>query len=309
MEREPEPASTVLEPEGQAAPDPEVEARRARAREAWDRIVAARENAETISGFVIAAVKGGLLVDMGGGIRGFLPASQARPAEGAPLESLVKTRLPLKILDTDAGRRRAVVSQRRALDEERRRRRQELIRSLAPGQRLEGVVVRLVDFGAFVDLGGVDGLVPMSELALERVEKASDAVAVGERLMVDVLRVEDNGKKISLSRKSVLPDPWRDHADVLRAGTVLEGTVVAKEPRLQVEIAPGVAGTVRESDADPADYEIGERLEVTVRVADRRTRRLVLSTAYAATSAAMPASGFAPLGIELKRAATSVLDE
>jgi small subunit ribosomal protein S1 len=279
----------------------ELEARRARAVESWERIVAARESGQTLSGFVIATVKGGLLVDLGNGIRGFLPASQARVPEGGTLESLLKTRLPLKVLDLEAPRRRAVVSHRRVLDEQRRAKRQELVASLAPGQRLEAVVVRLVDFGAFVDLGGVDGLIPMSELALERVDKSSDVLSVGERLAVDVLRVEDNGKKISLSRKSTLADPWRDHASLLRVGTVVEGKVVAKEPRLQVEIAPGIVGSVRESDANPADYEIGETVEVTVRVADRRTRRVALSTSYAATPTAMPSSGFAPLGVELRR--------
>jgi len=224
----------------------------------------------------------------------------------AQIDALVKTKVPLKILDLDTSRRRAVVSQRRALEEDRRTKRAELIRSLAAGQRREGVVVRLVDFGAFVDLGGIDGLIPMSELAFERIEKAADVVAVGERVTVDVLRVDEGGKKISLSRKSALPDPWRDHADVVRTGARVEGKVVGREPRLQVEIAPGVVGSVRDSDANPADYEIGETIEVTVRTVDRRARRILLATTYSAAVAAQPASssssGFAPLGVELQRA-------
>src|SRR5271155_448699 len=192
--------------------DPKAAELRRRAQESWERVVAAKESGEVLTGFVISAVKGGLLVDISG-IRGFLPASQARAPEGGALDALVKTKVPLKILDLDTSRRRAVVSQRRALEEDRRTKRAELIRSLAAGQRREGVVVRLVDFGAFVDLGGIDGLIPMSELAFERIEKAADVVAVGERVTVDVLRVDEGGKKISLSRKSALPDPWRDHAD------------------------------------------------------------------------------------------------
>jgi 4-hydroxy-3-methylbut-2-enyl diphosphate reductase len=279
--------------------DEELAELRKRAAEAWDVVVAARESGENVSGTVISVVKGGLLVDIGG-IRGFLPASQVRAPEGGTLDALVKTVLPLKVLDLDAPRRRAVVSARRALDEIRRAKRGELLRTLVPGQRREGVVVRLTDFGAFVDLGGIDGLIPMSELALERVEKAADAVSVGERLELEVLRVDEGGKKISLSRKNALPDPWRDHAELLKTGTVVTGKVVAKEPRLSIELAPGVVGVMRDSDADPADYEIGESVEVSVRTVDRRARRLTLATPYAAEATRAPSSGFAPLGEELR---------
>jgi small subunit ribosomal protein S1 len=141
----------------------------------------------------------------------------------------------------------------------------------------------------------------MSELALERVERASDAVNVGDKIEVEVLRVDESGKKISVSLKNALPDPWRDHADLLRPGRVVEGKVVAKEPRLAIEIAPGVVGTMREADADPADYALGELVEVTIRTVDRRSRRLSFALPYA--EAAMHASaggGFAPLGAELQ---------
>ena len=278
-----------------------AEERRIRAQQAWERVVTARESGEILSGTVTAAVKGGLLVDVGG-IRGFLPASQVRPPQGISSEALVKTRLPLKIIDIDAARRRVVVSHRRAMEEERRANRAELLRSLQVGQMREGVVVRLAEFGAFVDLGGVDGLIPMRELAFERIEKASDVVHIGEKLQVEVLRIDENGKKISLSRRNALPDPWRDHADVLRRGKTIEGKVVAKEPRLQVEIAPGVIGSVRESDADPADYEIGEAIEVSVRFVDRATRRIALSTTHDTSAITTPttSSGFAPLGEELR---------
>lgn len=281
-------------------PDPKMEERRKAAQEAWDRVVNARASGETLTGMVTAVVKGGLLVDIAS-IRGFLPASQVAVPLGSSPEALVKTRVPLKILDIDGARRRAVVSHRRALDEERRTKRTDLLKSLEIGQRREATVVRLADFGAFVDLGGVDGLIPMSELALERVEKAADAVTIGDVLTVEVIRIDEGGKKIALSRKNVLPDPWRDHADVLRPGTVVTGKVVAKEPRFTVEIAPGITGSVRESDADPADYELGESIEVAVRMVDRRTRRITLTTMHGelSTVTAPTTTGFAPLGVEL----------
>jgi small subunit ribosomal protein S1 len=277
--------------------------RRIRAQQAWERVVAARESGETLNGTVTAAVKGGLLVDVGG-IRGFLPASQTRVEAGTPIEAMVKAKLPLKVIDVDTGRRRIVVSHRRALQDERRSKRTELLRSLAIGQVREGVVVRIAEFGAFVDLGGIDGLIPMRELAFERIDKASDVVKIGEKLPVEVIRIEEGGKKIALSRKNALPDPWRDHAAVLKQGGTVEGKVVAKDPRLQVEIAPGVVGSVRENDANPADYEIGEAIEVVVRRVDRATRRITLSTTNAVPDVPQQqqtSTGFAPLGIELGR--------
>ncbi len=296
-EQQPQPAGETA-----SAPAAKADERRIRAQQAWERVVNARETNETLTGVVTAAVKGGLLVDVGG-IRGFLPASQVRPPQGTSIEALVKAKMPLRVIDIDQSRRRIVVSQRRALEDERRTKRRELLSSLQVGQVREGTIVRLTDFGAFVDLGGIDGLIPMRELAFERIETAADVVHIGERLSVEVLRIDEGGKKISLSRRNALADPWRDHANLLRQGTTVEGKVVAKEPRLQVEIAPGVVGTIRESDADPADYEIGEAVEVSVRFADRRTRRITLTTMHG--SAAAPtqptASGFAPLGVELGR--------
>jgi small subunit ribosomal protein S1 len=280
--------------------DPSVEERKQRVELHWQHVSGSLQSGETLHGTVTTAVKGGLLVDVGG-VRGFLPASQTRLEVGAALESLLKTKVPLRVIDVDQKRHRIVVSQRRALDDERRAKRTELLRSLKIGQKHEGVVVRLVPFGAFVDIGGVEGLVPMSELAFDRVEKVEDVLKVGERIGVTVLRIEEGGRKIGLSRKNALPDPIRDHAALLRPGNVLQGKVVAKDPRLEVEIAPGLVGSVRESDADPADYALGEAIEVSVRYVDRRNRRVVLTTLHGAASAAPRSTGFAPLGEELRR--------
>jgi predicted RNA-binding protein with RPS1 domain len=281
------------------------EERRARAQAAWEHVVAAKESGEVLTGTVTSAVKGGLLVDVDG-IRGFLPASQTRVPQGSAIESLVKTKVPLKVIDVDNDRRRIVVSQRRAMQEERGAKRRELLRELAVGQVREGTVVRLADFGAFVDLGGIDGLVPMRELAFERVEKVGDVLKVGEKLNVEVLRIEEGGKKISLSRKNALPDPWRDHAKLLQRGTTIEGKVISKERGLTVEIAPGVTGNVREDEINPDDYAIGETVEVSVRNVDRVRRRINLTTLHGAQATAIASaapssssSGFAPLGAEL----------
>ena len=269
---------------------------RARAAETWLRLSGAKESGQTISGRVKSEIKGGLLIDVEG-FRAFLPASQARVAKGSGLATLVNETIPLKVLDVDEKRKRLVVSHRRALEEDRRAARTELLQSLRVGQERQAKVVRIADFGAFVDIGGVDALVPIGELAFERVEKPTDVVNVGDSFTVRILRIDEGGKKIAASRKGALADPWRDHAAVLKQGNVVEGTVVSKEPRLQIEIAPGVVGSISDREADPAEYEIGEKVEVTVRSVDQRNRRIRLSTMHSATT--FTSNSFAPLGKEL----------
>jgi ribosomal protein S1 len=283
----------------QAAAKAAAEERRKAAQANWQRLVDAKTSGETVEGLVKTPVKGGLLVDISG-YRGFLPASQTGVAKGTPLETLVKTTVPLKVLDVDEARKRVVVSHRRAVQEQRRGERQELIRSLKVGEERESTVVRLTDFGAFVDLGsGVDALVPVSELAFERVEKPADVVHVGEKMKVRILRVEQNGKKIAASRKGALSDPWREHAEVLKQGRTVEGKVIGKDRRLDVEIAPGVTGSISDREVNPEDYEIGETSEVTVRSIDFRNRRLRLGNPHTAAAARQSSSAFAPLGAEL----------
>ncbi len=261
--------------------------------------MAAHASGESREARVKSLVKGGLLLDLDG-YRAFLPASQSGEQRGAALDPLVGTSVQVKIIDVDEARKRLVVSRRRALAQERRESRTATIASLEVGKECEATVVRLTDFGAFVDLGGgVDALVPMSELDFERVAKASDVVSVGERLRVRILRVEGNGKKIAASRKAMLADPWRDNAALLRNGATIEGTVIALEPRLAVEVAPGIVGNISDREADPADYAIGEKVEVTIRSLDMRARRLRLSVLHG--TPAMTSTGFAPLGQELRR--------
>ena len=297
-------ATSTVEPVAEApaapkGPTPEQLAARQRAQERWEKLVAAHASGESREARVKSLVKGGLLLDIDG-YRAFLPASQSGEQRGAALDPLVGTKVQVKIIDVDEARKRLVVSRRRALTQERRESRAATIASLEVGKECDATVVRLTDFGAFVDLGGgVDALVPMSELDFERVAKAADVVSVGEKLRVRILRVEGNGKKIAASRKALLADPWRDNAALLRNGATVEGTVVALEPRLTVEVAPGIVGNISDREADPADYTIGEKVEVTIRSLDMRARRLRLSVLHG--TPAMTTTGFAPLGQELRR--------
>ena len=271
-------------------------ARRAQVEAAWKALAAGKTTRETHEATVKSAVKGGFLVGVGS-FRGFLPASQSRLAGIAP-EQLAGTKIPVIVLDADDAKKRVVVSHRQALETQRRAARAELLANLKVGAEREATVVRLADFGAFVDLGGVDALVPIGELALERVEKVGDVVKVGDKFPVKILRVDEGGKKIGASRRAMLPDPWRDHAAVLQRGKVTEGTVVENGAELKIEIAPGIVGVVSENEAIPSDYEIGEKVEVSVRSLDPRTRKLRLSTMHATPS--FESGSFAPLGAELK---------
>ena len=292
------PATAVPKPKPPI--DPAVLAARDAARKAaeakWARLAGAKDSGETVHGKVKSEIKGGLLLDVEG-YRAFLPASQTRVKKGDPLSTLVNTEVPLKVLDVDDKRKRLVVSHRRAVEQERRASRAALLAELKIGLERPATVVRLADFGAFVDLGGIDALVPIGELAFERLEKPSDAVNVGDSFTVKILRIDEGGKKIAASRKASLADPWRDHADILKTGNVVEGKVIAKEPRLTIEIAPGVSGTISDREADPNEYEIGESVEVTVRGVDYRNRRIRLGTMHSAQT--FSSTSFAPLGKEL----------
>ncbi len=280
--------------------DPAVVAARDAARKAaeakWARLAGAKDSGETIHGKVKSEIKGGLLLDVEG-YRAFLPASQTRVKKGEPLATLVNAEIPLKVLDVDDKRKRLVVSHRRAVEQERRASRAALLAELKIGLERQATVVRLADFGVFVDLGGIDALVPIGELAFERLEKPTDAVNVGDSFMVKILRIDEGGKKIAASRKAALADPWRDHANLLKTGNTVEGKVIAKEPRLTIEIAPGVSGTISDREADPNEYEIGESVEVTVRGVDYRNRRIRLGTMHSAQT--FSSTSFAPLGKEL----------
>lgn len=306
------PSVIAVPPTPAPAPDPEAAerakaaaaaraaadaARRAQVEAAWKALAAGKESREIHEAVVKSAVKGGFLVSIGS-FRGFLPASQSRLAGIAP-EQLAGTKIPTIVLDADDAKKRVVVSHRQALETQRRSARVELLANLKVGTEREATVVRLADFGAFVDLGGVDALVPIGELALERVEKVSDVVKVGDKFPVKILRVDEGGKKIGASRRAMLPDPWRDHAAILQRGKVSEGTVVENGAELKIEIAPGIVGVVSENEAIPSDYEIGEKVEVSVRSLDPRTRKLRLSTMHA-TPTTFESGSFAPLGAELK---------
>jgi len=256
--------------------------RRARALKTWEKVIEAHQNDEVIEATVTQVVKGGVLVDLG--MRGFVPASQIRRQPVGNLDELVGKKLRLKVIDLDHKRHRVVLSQRQVLEEELNAKKQELLGTLEVGQIREGVVVRLAEFGAFVDLGGIDGLIHNSELSYARIKHPSEVVKIGDTVSVEIMKFDPEARKVSLSLKHALPDPWDEHADKLFEGNKLVAQVVKVTPNyLLVEIVPGVLAMVPKGEFDPnAQYSPGQEVDVTLLTLNAGTRRITASIQHVA---------------------------
>ena len=228
-------------------------------------------------------VKGGLVVDVG--LRGFIPASLVETFYVEDFSDYKDKTLTVKIVDLDKEQNRIILSHRAVVEEEEQAKKQQLLDSLKEGQVVEGTVQRITNFGVFVDLGGIDGLVHISQLAHEHVEKASDIVSEGEKIKVEILAVDRDNERISLSRKNTLPGPWTDIENRISRGDIVEGTV----KRLVsfgafVEIFPGVEGLVHISQianrhvGTPQEVlEVGEQVKVKVLDVNEAEKRISLS--------------------------------
>ncbi|WP_424923027.1 30S ribosomal protein S1 [Aureibacillus halotolerans] len=210
---------------------------------AWEDLEKKAENGETFEAEVKEVVKGGLVVDLG--VRGFIPASLVERHYVENFDDYKGRTLSLKVLELDREKNRVILSHRAVVDEEIHNKKKETLESLEAGQVLPGTVQRLTDFGAFVDIGGIDGLVHISQLAHHHVEKPSDVVEEGQSVNVKVLSVDLDNERISLSVKETLPGPWEEVATKISVGDELDGTV----KRLVsfgafVEVLPGVEGLV-----------------------------------------------------------------
>ncbi|MGI6126438.1 MAG: 30S ribosomal protein S1 [Planifilum sp.] len=246
--------------------------RAADADRAWKEMQEKYEAGETIEAKVAEVVKGGLVVDVG--VRGFIPASHVERHFVEDFSEYVGRTLPLKVLEINPEQNKLILSHKLVLEEEHARKKEETLNNLQVGEVLEGTVQRLTDFGAFVDIGGVDGLVHVSELAWHRVEHPSDVLSEGDTVKVKVLKVDRENERISLSIKETQPGPWDQVSDHLQPGDIVTGTV----KRLVsfgafVEVYPGVEGLVHISQisrrhiATPSEV-LEEGQEVRVKVLD-----------------------------------------
>jgi small subunit ribosomal protein S1 len=257
--------------------------KRARFEKAWRRIEAAAESGEPVEGSVIEVVKGGLILDLG--VRGFLPASLVDIRRVHNLDEFLGQTLECKVIELNRSRNNVVLSRRAVLEEERKEVREQILGRLEPGQVVEGKISNIVDFGAFVDLDGIDGLIHISELSWSHVNHPSEVVSIGDTVRIKVLDIDRDRQRISLGLKQTQEDPWQRVISTHRSGDVLEGTVTKVVAfGAFVEILPGVEGLVHISEL--ADHHVespsevvepNSTLNVKILEIDEERRRLSLS--------------------------------
>jgi small subunit ribosomal protein S1 len=257
--------------------------KRARFEKAWRRIEVAADSGEPVEGSVIEVVKGGLILDLG--VRGFLPASLVDIRRVHNLDEFMGQTLECKVIELNRSRNNVVLSRRAVLEEERKEVREQILGRLEPGQVVEGKISNIVDFGAFVDLDGIDGLIHISELSWSHVNHPSEVVSIGDNVRIKVLDIDRDRQRISLGLKQTQEDPWQRVINTHRGGDVLEGTVTKVVAfGAFVEILPGVEGLVHISELadhhveNPSEVvEPGSKLNVKILEIDEERRRLSLS--------------------------------
>ncbi|MFO7942331.1 MAG: 30S ribosomal protein S1 [Bacillota bacterium] len=227
---------------------------------AWDHLYELHEENATIEAPVVEEVKGGLVLDVLG-LRGFMPASHVDRGFVSDLSQYVGEEVRAKVVELDRNKNRIIVSRKAVLEKEHAKQREQTWAELEEGQVREGVVKGITDFGAFVDLGGVDGLLHVSQMSWGRVDHPSDVLGVGEEIEVKVLKVDREEEKISLGLKQLLPDPWETIEDKYSSGQIVKGRIMRIAPfGAFVQLEPGVEGLVHISEL--ADYHVTEPSEV-----------------------------------------------
>ena len=262
--------------------------KRAEYERAWISVEEKFNNGENVEGEVIEVVKGGLILDIG--LRGFLPASLVDLRRVKDLSTYIHSTLEARVIEMDRNRNNVVLSRRVVLEEGRKAERAEVLAKLAKGMHLKGVVSSIVDFGAFVDLGGIDGLVHISELSWSHVNHPSEVVKVGQEVEVEVLDVDMSRERISLGLKQTTEDPWRTLVKNYPVGSIVEGTVTKLVPfGAFVELGDSIEGLVhisemasRHVDVPSQVSNVGDPVQVKVMDIDMDRRRISLSMKAAA---------------------------
>ena len=262
--------------------------KRAEYERAWISVEEKFKAGETVTGEVIEVVKGGLILDIG--LRGFLPASLVDLRRVKDLDMYLGTEIEARVIEMDRNRNNVVLSRRVLLEEGRKNERAEILSKLSKGMRLKGTVSSIVDFGAFVDLGGIDGLVHISELSWNHVNHPSEVVKVGDEVEVEVLDVDLQRERISLGLKQTTEDPWLKLIESYPVGTIVDGKVTKVVPfGAFVELGNNVEGLVHISEMaakhidTPAQVvKVGQDVKVKVMDINPDRRRISLSMKAAA---------------------------
>lgn len=256
--------------------------KRAELETAWRQVTQAFEDGSVVKATVVESVKGGLLVDLG--LRGFVPASQVDLRPVKDLSDFVGEALRLKVIELDRSRRKVVLSRKKVLEEEKVRMKEDTLDNLFEGQIIKGTIARITNFGAFVNLGGVDGLVHISELSWKRIKHPSEVVGINQEVEVMVLKVDKKRERISLSLRQALPDPWTTIGDEVSKGQIIKGIVskIAKK-YVFVEVTDGIEGVIplhelADKMVRPASIlKEGQEINVKVLEISPDDRRIVLS--------------------------------
>lgn len=267
--------------------------KRAEYERAWIQVEDKFKAGEVVTGEVIEVVKGGLILDIG--LRGFLPASLVDLRRVKDLSAYLGTEIEARVIEMDRNRNNVVLSRRVLLEEGRKNERAEILEKLSKGMRLKGTVSSIVDFGAFVDLGGIDGLIHISELSWSHVNHPSEVVKVGEEVEVEVLDVDLQRERISLGLKQTTEDPWTKLVETYPVGTVVDGKVTKIVPfGAFIELGANVEGLVHISEMamkhidSPAQVvHVGDAVKVKVMDVNVERRRISLSMKAAAEELAI----------------------
>ena len=262
--------------------------KRAEYERAWISVEDKFKSGEVVTGEVIEVVKGGLILDIG--LRGFLPASLVDIRRVKDLDMYLGTEIEARVIEMDRNRNNVVLSRRVLLEEGRKNERAEILEKLTKGMRLKGTVSSIVDFGAFVDLGGIDGLVHISELSWNHVNHPSEVVKVGDEVEVEVLDVDLQRERISLGLKQTTEDPWLKLAEAFPIGSIVDGKVTKIVPfGAFIELNENVEGLVhisemagRHIDTPAQVAKVGDAVKVKVMEINPERRRISLSMKAAA---------------------------
>ena len=266
---------------------PILSKKRALYRRAWNTVEEVHKDGKSVKGTVIEVVKGGLIVDIG--LRGFLPASLVGLRRVCNLHPFIDTEIEAKVIELDRQRNNVVLSRRAFLEEEQAEERDAFMDLLVEGEIREGTVSSVVPFGAFVDLGKMDGLVHVSELAWTHISHPSEVVEVGAKVVVKVLEVDRDRERISLSMRQTLEDPWSVFSQANEVGNIIEGKVTKTVPfGAFVAIGDGVEGLVHVSEiaihrveSPEMELSIGQTISVKITEMDTNRRRVSLSVKQA----------------------------
>ena len=249
--------------------------------QAWQDLQEAKLTNLTILAKVNSIVKGGIIVEVKE-LRGFIPASQLR--NGAPFDGLLNQEIEVKVLEADPKKNKLILSQRQVFTEQREQVVDDILKDLAEDQIVEGEIVRITDFGAFIDINGVDGLLPISEISWQRIKHPSDVLSLGQKLEVKILKIDTDLKRISLSLKRMGSNPWEEIEGKFEEGQVITGTINKVATfGLFVNIYPGVEALLPVAEISDnkinlfETYSVGDEIKVMVKKFTPKEHRIALS--------------------------------